>query len=118
MNESIKKGFRIGALSFLIGAIAASTVIYFTLVKSGDRRFEAAQTTIVRLEDANRQLQSDYWAAQATASSLAERLLNRQTAINQIAGAVNSMSEGLDESSDLIQRAIDTITAIEHILYH
>lgn len=117
MNEALRS-IRNMLIAATIGAAIASAVIYSTAIVSGDKRFRDAQGTITELTDTNRKLQEDYSRATATAAELAERLGNRQAVINNIAGAVSSLSSGLDESSDLIQRIIDTVARIEYLLYN
>ena len=115
MNEAPRRIISYVLVFFLGAGISAGT-IYFTAIKSSNERLRTAQTTITRIEESNRRLQADYSLAQATARELTERLDNRQAVINNIAGAVNSMSAGLDDSTELIQSAIDTLARIEYLL--
>lgn len=117
MSETLRS-IRNMLIAAIIGAAIASTIIFYTAIKHGDERFREAQATITAITDANRRLQADYQGLASTNRELTERLASRQRVINEIDKAVNGLASGLDDSAELIQQALDTISRIEYLLYH
>lgn len=117
MNETIRRILSY-VVVFIVGAGIATGTIYYTAIRRSNERIRAVEATVTQLTDANNRLSEDYQRVAGTAAELEGRLRNRQEVINGIASAVDSMSNGLSGSADLIQAAIDTISRIEYLLHN